>query len=126
MHKFTSKAALTLSCGLALVSSQAILAADAGTARSGARVEEVIIKAIRADRDTRGATGLDLSPFETPQSLTVLDAEQIANFRLVDVNAALQGRFTEIVTCNKPAQLRAAAAVLHKATTAAKTKGGAQ
>lgn len=90
MYMFTSKAALALNCGLALVSSQAVLAADAGTARSGARVEEIIIKAIRADRDTRGATGLDLSPFETPQSLTVLDAEEIANFRLVDVNSMLK------------------------------------
>ena len=87
MNKFTSKAALALNCGLALVSSQAALAAD--PSRSGG-VEEIIIKAIRADRDSRGATGLDLSPFETPQSLTVLDAEEIANFRLVDVNSMLK------------------------------------
>lgn len=84
---FNSKAALALNCGLALLSSQAVLAADSARTDS---VEEFIIKAIRADRDSRGATGLDLSPFETPQSLTVLDAEEIANFRLVDVNSMLK------------------------------------
>ncbi|HEY0961011.1 MAG TPA: TonB-dependent siderophore receptor [Pseudomonadales bacterium] len=89
-NTFTSKAALALNCGLVLVSSQAVLAADAGGTRSGAGVEEIIIKALRADRETRGATGLDLSPFETPQSLTVLEAEEIANFRLVDVNSMLK------------------------------------
>ena len=40
-------------------------------------LEEVRIVGIREDRKSRGATGLDLSIWETPQSLTVIDAETI-------------------------------------------------
>ena len=84
MNKYASGTGFVMKCGLALAVSQVVYGAEAGP------VEEVLIKAIRADRDSRGATGLDLSAFETPQSLTILDAEAIANFRLVDVNSMLK------------------------------------
>ena len=52
--------------------------------------EELIITAYREDRKSRGATGLNLSVFETPQSLSILDAEIIDEFGLVDVNSMLK------------------------------------
>src|SRR5690606_24148828 len=87
MTKLKSSAVLAMNCGLALAIPSVVLAADA---RPGGTIEEVLIKAVRADRDSRGATGLDLSIYDTPQSLTVLDAEAIANFRLVDINSMLK------------------------------------
>lgn len=75
-----------LSCGITLALSQSSLAAEA----SSAQVEEVIIKAIRADRKSSGATGMDLSVYETPQSLTILDAQTLVDFGLEDINSMLK------------------------------------
>jgi outer membrane receptor for ferric coprogen and ferric-rhodotorulic acid len=55
-----------------------------------ATLEEMIIIGIREDRKSRGATGLDLSIFETPQSLTILESDTIADFGLVDINSMLK------------------------------------
>ncbi len=52
--------------------------------------EEMIITGFRDDRKSRGATGLNLSVFETPQSLSILDAEAIDDFGLVDINSTLK------------------------------------
>ncbi|MDN3637520.1 TonB-dependent siderophore receptor [Simiduia curdlanivorans] len=52
--------------------------------------EEISITGIREDRKSRGATGLDLSAFETPQSLTIIDVETIQDFGLVDINSLLK------------------------------------
>lgn len=53
-------------------------------------IEEVLIVGIREDRKSRGATGLDLSVWETPQSLTVIDADTMEDFALNDINALLK------------------------------------
>ena len=55
-----------------------------------ATLEEMIIIGIREDRKSRGATALDLSIFETPQSLTILESDTIADFGLVDINSMLK------------------------------------
>jgi outer-membrane receptor for ferric coprogen and ferric-rhodotorulic acid len=55
-----------------------------------AQVEEIIIKAIRDDRKSSGATGMDLSAFETPQSLSILDATTLTDFGLEDINSLLR------------------------------------
>lgn len=52
--------------------------------------EEITITAIREDRKSRGATGLDLSVFETPQSLTIIQAETIDSFGFSDINSLLK------------------------------------
>ncbi len=52
-------------------------------------VEEVVITAIRADRKSHGATGLDLSLYQTPQGITIIDAQRASNFALDDINALL-------------------------------------
>ena len=73
MNRYTFMAVLAVKCGLALTVSPAILAADSDSVE----IEEIIIKGIRDNRQSRGATGLDLSAYETPQSLTILEAKTI-------------------------------------------------
>lgn len=85
MNKFRQVTMLATSISLALSLTPSIL-----VAQSQPEIEEIIIKAIREDRDSRGATGLDLGVYETPQSLTILDADTIADFRLVDINSMLK------------------------------------
>lgn len=88
MKKLASGTVFALKYGVAFAVFQAVAAAEAGAA--SATIEEIVIKALRDNRDSRGATGLDLGVFETPQSLTILDAETIADFRLVDINSMLK------------------------------------
>ena len=87
MNKFTSGSIGATCCGLVLSISQIAVGAEASATAGG--IEEIIIKGIRADRESGGATGLSLSVYETPQSLTILDAETIADFALVDINDML-------------------------------------
>ncbi|MAR91753.1 MAG: TonB-dependent siderophore receptor [Pseudomonadota bacterium] len=61
-----------------------------GQAPTAVVMEEVTITAIREDRKSRGATGLDLSLWETPQSLTIVDSDTIHDFGLTDINSLLQ------------------------------------
>lgn len=83
--KFPSVVLSALASGIAATIPQTLLAAE-----SASGVEEIIIKGIRDDRQSRGATGLDLDVYETPQSLTILDAETLDDFGLVDVNSMLK------------------------------------
>lgn len=53
-------------------------------------VDEVYIIGIRENRVSRGATGLAMSLYETPQSVTVMDQTFIEGFGLDDVNHALK------------------------------------
>lgn len=52
------------------------------------QVSQVVIEGERLKR-SKGATGLELSLRETPQSVTVVSRRQIEDFALVDVNALL-------------------------------------
>lgn len=92
MKKITSGAVLLATqCGLALGLPQFATAAEgSSSATSTTNVEEIIIKAMRSDRQSGGATGLSLDVYETPQSLTILDAETLDNFGLVDINQMLE------------------------------------
>ncbi|PCJ23366.1 MAG: TonB-dependent siderophore receptor [SAR86 cluster bacterium] len=84
--KSTSVAVFAVTSVIVSTLPQTILAADT----EPSYIEEIIIKAIRDDRQSRGATGLDLSNYETPQSLTILDAESLVDFALDDINSVLQ------------------------------------
>lgn len=53
-------------------------------------IEELIIYGIRLERESQGATGLDLSVYDTPQSLSILSAEMIEEFQLDTINSMLQ------------------------------------
>ncbi len=65
-------------------------AAHAQTASSGEVLETVLITAQRADRVSRGATGLDLELKDTPQSISIVTNEQMDNFGASDINSALR------------------------------------
>jgi outer membrane receptor for ferric coprogen and ferric-rhodotorulic acid len=65
--------------------------ASAQEAQDGLKIiDELIIVGIRDQRKTKGATGLDLSDFDTPQSLSIIESETIENFALDDINSMLQ------------------------------------
>ncbi len=53
-------------------------------------IEELIIYGLRLERESQGATGLDLSVYDTPQSLSILSAEMIEEFQLDNVNSMLK------------------------------------
>jgi outer membrane receptor for ferric coprogen and ferric-rhodotorulic acid len=53
-------------------------------------MEYVLVTAKRDDRISRGATGLDLDIIETPQSISVISAEQMSRFATSDINDALR------------------------------------
>lgn len=87
MKKNISRAQVAAGCGLVLALAP-LVAATALAAPANA-IEEIVIKALRESRESRGATGLDLDAFDTPQSLTILDAQTLADFRLVDISRML-------------------------------------
>ncbi|MBL8270792.1 TonB-dependent receptor plug domain-containing protein, partial [Steroidobacter sp.] len=53
-------------------------------------LETVLITAKRADRVSKGATGLDMDIADTPQSISVVTREQMDNFGADDINEALR------------------------------------
>ena len=61
---------------------------DDTTAESG--LEFVLVTAKRAERVSRGATGLDLDVTETPQSISIIPSEQMTAFGTSDINDALR------------------------------------
>jgi outer membrane receptor for ferric coprogen and ferric-rhodotorulic acid len=50
----------------------------------------VLVTAKRAERASRGATGLDLDLLETPQSISIVTAAQMRDFGATDINQALR------------------------------------
>src|SRR5262245_36639436 len=53
-------------------------------------IEYVLVTAKRAERVSRGATGLDLDVVETPQSISIITDEQMRRFDTNDINDALR------------------------------------
>ena len=53
-------------------------------------IDELIIYGLRDQRVSQGATGLELSVFDTPQSLSIIAAGLIDDFELVDINSLLK------------------------------------
>jgi outer membrane receptor for ferric coprogen and ferric-rhodotorulic acid len=86
VRTYLSAAIASALSSLALMPPQTVIAAEAQPILE----EEIIITAIRADRKSRGATGLDLDVYETPQSLTIIESNTIDNFSLVDINSMLK------------------------------------
>ncbi|MBI1182415.1 MAG: TonB-dependent siderophore receptor [Alphaproteobacteria bacterium] len=68
------------------------VAAPARAAAEGASAwsmrDQIIVSAL-ALRETVSATGLSLTPMETPQSITIIDRERIDDFALTNVNDLL-------------------------------------
>ncbi|WP_343685634.1 TonB-dependent siderophore receptor [Asticcacaulis sp.] len=70
------------------ISAAPVLAADA-PAEGDSDVREVVVLGKRVIRESAGATGLDLSLRETPQSVTIVTAQQMQDFALTDANQLL-------------------------------------
>jgi outer membrane receptor for ferric coprogen and ferric-rhodotorulic acid len=83
---FTPLASLAHAAEVAAVATTDAAVATADDERTS--VSQVTIESERAKHAT-GATGLDLSLRETPQSVTVIGRQQIETFALNDVNALL-------------------------------------
>ncbi len=79
---------LTLAMGLS--SSVIAMESEKNIEKSDKDVEQILILGVRQDRVSKGATGLTLELNETPQSISVISAEQIKNFAATSVNDALQ------------------------------------
>ncbi|MEQ5873422.1 TonB-dependent siderophore receptor [Pseudoalteromonas sp. NFXS39] len=60
------------------------------TADVGANLEKIEIVGIRQNRISEGATGLALEIDETPQSISVISAEQLKNYSAFNINDALR------------------------------------
>ena len=61
----------------------------AARAEDSTAVSQVLVESERANKHAQGATGLDLSLRETPQSITVMPRDQIQDFALTNVNELL-------------------------------------
>ncbi len=53
-------------------------------------VEKILIVGVRQDRVSQGATGLSMELNETPQSISVISAEQIENFAANSINDVMK------------------------------------
>lgn len=84
-HNFGRFRRSALACAVALAAVQPVQAQDEDPA-----LEEMHILGVREDRASKGATGLNLTLFQTPQSVTVIDREFIDSFALDDVNQVLK------------------------------------
>ena len=62
----------------------------AASTSDDATLEAVLVTAKRADRISTGATGLNLDIKDTPQSISVVTAEQMENFGADNLNDALR------------------------------------
>ncbi len=76
----------TSALALAAVSARAD---DAATTAGSDQPTEVTIIGKRVIKGSAGATGLDLSLRETPQSVTIVTAQQMKDFQLIDANQLL-------------------------------------
>ncbi|WP_246194150.1 TonB-dependent receptor plug domain-containing protein [Pseudoxanthomonas jiangsuensis] len=81
--------ALALACtsGAALAAPQDAAGAATATATD---LDAVLVVAQRAERVSNGATNLDLAIKDTPQSISVVSAEQMRQFGATSVNDALR------------------------------------
>jgi outer membrane receptor for ferric coprogen and ferric-rhodotorulic acid len=87
MRSKVKGAAVFMAAGVGCVAPMFVstaLAADDAT------LEAVLVTAKRADRVSKGATGLDLAIEDTPQSISVVTAEQMEKFGTDNINDALR------------------------------------
>jgi len=80
---------LMSACALATLAMLADVQAQAQEKADTQRIESVVVTGKRANRISKGATGLPLELKDTPQSISTLDKEDITNFGLTGSNEAL-------------------------------------
>lgn len=79
-----------LACALQALIAVPAMAEEASAAEGEDGTETIYIVAQRAARTSKGATGLDLTIAETPQSVTVIDRETLDRFGTDEVNDILR------------------------------------
>jgi outer-membrane receptor for ferric coprogen and ferric-rhodotorulic acid len=79
-----------LTCTLAVLAAGTSAAPNAQEVTADDTMDTIIITAKRADRISKGATGLNLEIRETPQSISVVTSEQMENFGADNLNDALR------------------------------------
>ena len=80
---------LMSACALATLAMLADVQAQAQEKADTQRIESVVVTGKRANRISKGATGLPLALKDTPQTISTLDKEDITNFGLTGSNEAL-------------------------------------
>ncbi|MFG6466032.1 TonB-dependent siderophore receptor [Roseateles sp. BYS87W] len=82
---------LLTACALAAASftAQAQTSTSSDEAAQPASLQTVVVNGKRANRVSRGATGLPMDVKETPQTISSIDREDMANFGLTGSNEAL-------------------------------------
>jgi len=78
---------LTLAC---MAGTAQVQEATAGAADEATQLDSILVTSQRAGRVSRGATGLDLEIKDTPQSISVVTAEQMRDFGANSINDALR------------------------------------
>ncbi|NQY89020.1 MAG: TonB-dependent siderophore receptor [Colwellia sp.] len=63
---------------------------EANVESNDEQIEQILIVGVRSDRVSKGATGLTMELNETPQSISVIDSEQIKNFAVNNIDDVLQ------------------------------------
>ena len=76
-----------LACAVSLLAQQPVLADETNSAES---IEEMHIIGLRDERTSKGAIGLDLSLFNTPQSVSIIDRALIDDFALDNITELLK------------------------------------
>ncbi len=79
-----------LTCTLAVLAAGTSAAPSAQEVTADETMDTIIITAKRADRISKGATGLNLEIRETPQSISVVTSEQMEDFGADNLNDALR------------------------------------
>lgn len=71
------------------VAACAALGVQAQEAKQEATLDKIVVTGKRANRVSKGATGLPMEIKDTPQSISTLEKEEMADFGLTSSNEAL-------------------------------------
>ena len=80
----------SLNCALSLLCAATPIGVHAEAVEPDTELENVLILAKRADRVSKGATGLDLDIKDTPQSISVVTRDLMNDFGTDNLNDALR------------------------------------
>lgn len=86
-HTF-ALSSLVLAMGFQAHAQEALQGSNATNAED--QIEKILIVGVRQRRVSKGATGLTMELNETPQSISVIDSEQIKNFAVNNIDDVLQ------------------------------------
>ena len=86
-HTF-ALSSLVLAMGFQAYAQEALQGSNATNAED--QIEKILIIGDRQSRVSKGATGLTMELNETPQSISVIDSEQIKNFAVNNIDDVLQ------------------------------------